>query len=107
MEAAYIDLDRELEDAIEKERTDTRSFPLRPLLHIYMRTYPLLYTEYHAGLKELVRWLQPISIGIHSTPYRPLPEQLRSWELNELSKIIGTSEENLFYMILSIHREGH
>lgn len=119
MEQLYIDVDKLLEDnnndtdveiqvSLDEKETfgqDNVPFPLRALLNMYMRSYPICYTDYHKGLKVLIKWLQPI-IYNDLTSYRRLPEQLRNWELSELAKIIGCREETLFYTILSIHREG-
>jgi len=81
-------------DAIRKQLAlKNKPFPLWALLILYDNSNKRdTYCNYFEGFKLLVEWLGPIELTPHS---EPIPSLYRSYEIQELSKILHTTQENL------------
>lgn len=70
-----------------------KPFPVWALLILYENGSSRdLYCNYFEGFKLLVEWLGPIELTPHSEPLNRLH---RTYELQELSVILKTTQENL------------
>ncbi len=77
----------------QQREINQKPFPVWALLILYHKGAPKdLYCEYFAGFKLLLKWLGPIELTPHSEPIARLH---RNYEMQELSKIIETTQENL------------
>jgi len=82
-----------LERLKRQRELESKPFPIEFLLIIYERgSSKDLYCNYFEGFKLLVQWLGPIQLTPHSEPLNKL---YRSYEIQELSIILNTTQENL------------
>lgn len=73
-------------------------FPLWAVLVLYERSKRYqTYNNYFSGLKSLIHWLNPIdysALNLYKT--RPLTKLETSYELQELARILNTSQSQMF-----------
>lgn len=58
-------------------------FPLISLLRLYTQCHRPLSLQYFAGLKEIIKWLQPISASTYPLIY--VPSYLLNYEMQEIA----------------------
>lgn len=82
-----------LEALKQKLSEQRRPFPVWALLILYQNSHRRdTYCNHYEGLKELINWLSPIELTPHSEPIPPL---YRTYDIQEISKLLGTTQENL------------
>lgn len=85
------------------QRPCTKGFPLEKVLLIYSKCRRTMYLNYFAELKLLIEWLGEIDKG-ELISYPRLPWYVGNYELQELAKHLGTSQEHVYH---TLERIGH
>ena len=105
----YIDLDA-TDTAAEIPATeilptlDGKPCPLQILLTLYTRGKGEdLYIGYYQGFKRLHEWLKPIAIPPLPVGVPVLPHYLNNWETQELSIIVGCTQDDIWHTFLRIY----
>lgn len=94
-----------LADLIAAKNVQDKQFPLSYLLLLYFRSHPKdTYCKYFHGFKLLHEWLSPIAIPDIS-PVQ-VPKLCGSYELQEISIILGISQNKLYAVILDMTAKG-
>jgi hypothetical protein len=77
----------------QQREINAKPFPVWALLILYNKGKTQdLYCDYFEGFRLLHKWLGPIQLTSH---IEPIPKLYRSYEMQELAKILNTSQENL------------
>ena len=79
------------ENNISSTSDDKTPTPLWVFLYICEKSDRAYYTEYMAGAKALAKYLAPIEI--HPMPQKSPPDMLRSYETQELARIISPASK--------------
>ena len=78
------------------ESSKSKQFPIWALLILYLRSdKSTTYCNHFEGLTLLRDWLSqdaPIELTPHS---EPIPYLYRNYEMQELARILGTTQDNL------------
>lgn len=86
-------LSEKLREITRQRELQRKPFPVEYLLILYIHSHRRdTYINHFEGFKLLLDWLSPIQLTGHS---EPIPSLYRTYELQELSKHLGTTQENL------------
>lgn len=88
-------------DSLERLKISRRPFPLKFLLVIYLKARHDCYINYHAGLKLLISWLEPIDIP-NAAQYKEIPSVFNNWECQEIAAILGTKPKVIYHTFREI-----